>query len=228
MQTFIIEPHFDDAAYSVGGMLLTGRIDPLNALLISVFTRSEFAPYSTAKGIDEISALRLNETKSYCNTMGLLQVSLPYDEAPLRGYPLEQIFEVDYRNEDETALKSALSAQLQRLKNQYHPAEVFSPLGVSGHVDHKIVRECCEIVFGDELHYYEDLPYSGEIPKQEYTNWISSLTKNLAPVQLNSISVLAQRIDLLRLYKSQVAGKDVNSVCKYVESHKGERYWIKK
>ena len=60
MKTLLLEPHFDDTAYSMAGLILSGVISA-DSLIVTVFSRTLFAPYADASGIDQISALRYRE-----------------------------------------------------------------------------------------------------------------------------------------------------------------------
>jgi LmbE family N-acetylglucosaminyl deacetylase len=226
MQTIILEPHFDDAAYSMTGLLLSGVV-PADALIVTVFTRSQFAPYATASGLEQISALRYEEHEKFCERMAMNHCSLGYDEAPQRGWSMDDIFDNRYGNDTEPDLKQQIMYDLVSLDEGYMPDAVFAPLGICGHTDHLLVRECAEAVFPLKMSYYEDLPYAGEIPFVEYADWIIKLTKGLHPQTNRNIATLPARIELLKLYTSQVAEKDIRSVRNYIGMHQGERFWSK-
>lgn len=226
MITLILEPHFDDTAYSMSGLLLSGVIatDPL---IVTVFSQSTFAPYADASGQEQVSVLRYAEHDLFCKKIAARTQVLGYPEAPLRGWAINNIFDHRYGNDHERHLKQQIVADLEQLNEQHRPAQVYVPLGICGHIDHVLVRACAEQVFPSVIKYYEDLPYAGEIPSDEYNNWIKQLTGGLYPVTNSDTSTLEERIELLRYYESQVADKDIASVRKYVNIHQGERFWLK-
>lgn len=228
MNTLLFEPHFDDAAYSLSGLILSGVIDPMEAELVTVFTQSTFAPYANVKTIDEISALRAIESASFCQQLKLKNSTLGFSEAPIRGYSLDAIFDENYKSNLEQNLKDNLLKEMGRLKKQFQPSRIFCPLGISGHIDHFIVRECAEETFENQLFYYEDLPYAGEISSAEYQAWIDALTIDLIPLKNEWNSFLKERIRLLKTYQSQVADKDIQAVINYTERNVFERYWMRK
>lgn len=249
MRTLIIEPHFDDTAYSMTGLILSGTVaaEDDDILILTVFTRSIFAPYADASGVDQISALRYGEHKEFCEQIQVFHHILGYDEAPQRGWSMDELFDTLYGNDKERALKemeakeTALKERAQKelalkkqirddfvlLNESYKPDVVFSPLGICGHIDHILVRECAESVFSLQIRYYEDLPYAGEIPTAEYLSWINQLTNGLHPTKNPGVGRLARRIELLKLYQSQVTEKDIESVRNYLSMHQGERFWTK-
>jgi LmbE family N-acetylglucosaminyl deacetylase len=226
MRTLILEPHFDDTAYSMAGLLLTGVVGA-GALVVTVFSRSIFAPYAAVSGVDEISALRYREHKKFCAGISVMYRTLGYDEAPQRGWSMDNIFDTMYGKDDEMELKKRIAGDFVLLNESYMPDEVFAPLGISGHIDHVAVRECAEKAFPGKIKYYEDLPYAGEIQAVEYTKWIENLTKGLQPIQNPDADNLDRRIELLKSYRSQVAEKDIKAVRNYISMHRGERFWTK-
>ncbi|RBL92469.1 PIG-L deacetylase family protein [Chitinophaga flava] len=226
MSTLILEPHFDDTAYSMAGLLLSGVISA-DTTIVTIFSRSAFAPYSALSDTEKISALRYTEHKHFCKKIAVRAHVLEYDEALLRGWSISNIFDHTCDIDHEKQLKQRISSDLAMLNETLRPAEVYSPLGICGHIDHILVRQCAEQVFPLKIKYYEELPYAGEIRQEEYTHWISKLTKDLYPQINTDISVLEQRLSLLRFYRSQVTEKDITSVRKYMNMHQGERFWSK-
>ena len=92
--TILVSPHPDDVAYSVGGSLLTSFFQGPK-LILSAFTRSNFAPYSAgAHDTDTISRIRREEdmkfaqrTGSTCTWLNLPTSALVSDSGT-GGFPL--------------------------------------------------------------------------------------------------------------------------------------------
>lgn len=224
MNILVLEPHFDDTAYSMAGLLLSGMVAD-DVLVVTVFSRSEFAPYAAISGVDQVSARRLEEHKKFCQKISVMDLALGYDEAPQRGWSMDSIFDHLHSNDAEEDLKQSIMNDLLLLKEKFTPGKVYAPLGICGHIDHVIVRECAESVFASTIHFYEDLPYAGEINRSEYNEWIKKLTGALYPAINPDVSRLGHRLEYLKMYSSQVAKKDLASVRNYLRMHPGDRFW---
>ncbi|MBN2989008.1 PIG-L family deacetylase [Pseudomonas lactucae] len=139
--SLLLAPHCDDIAYSLTGRLFSGAESSRPLQLLTIFSESRFAPY--AAGITsqaQVSALRHAEDARFCAVLRLEPARLGLAEAPLRGYP-----DVDslFINSD-VPLEDPMVARLeQRLRRHIEgnvPTRVFAPLGIGGHVDHRITR----------------------------------------------------------------------------------------
>ncbi|MCW3464962.1 PIG-L deacetylase family protein [Chitinophaga nivalis] len=227
MKTMILEPHFDDTAYSMTGWLLLAKM-PADTITVTVFTRSTFAPYAEATGVEAVSALRYAEHKAFCQQASLTAHLLGYEEAPQRGWAMEHIFDNTLGAGTEWELQQRIQHDFRLLHQRFAPDQVYAPLGICGHIDHLLVRECAAQVFPGKISYYEDLPYAGEIQPEVYDDWIHQLTQQLYPRFNRDMSSLDQRIAWLRSYRSQVAEKDIAAVRQYIHRHQGERCWSEK
>ena len=76
-------------------------------------------------------------------------------------YPsLERLFgAVAPPEEGLVAALAARLAELAELAGEPGSTRIVAPLGVGGHVDHRIVRAAAERAFGASLLYYEEFPY---------------------------------------------------------------------
>ena len=226
MKTLVLEPHFDDTAYSMSGLLLSGSRED-EVLIVTVFSKCAFAPYANVSGIEEVSAFRLQEHKQFCEAVAVEGLTLNYHEAPQRGWPMDSLFYHLNCGGVEKELIQSITGDLENIKNSFKPHRVFAPLGICGHLDHVMVRQCSEKVFSGNIHFYEELPYAGEIDETEYNTWIQKLTVNLHPAIQPAADTIERRLEYLKIYSSQVAEKDLESVRKYLRIHQGDRYWSK-
>jgi LmbE family N-acetylglucosaminyl deacetylase len=180
----VIEPHMDDAALSAGGSLLHRR-GQCRITILSVVKWSNFTSYLLLRrnylNVREITALRQQESVLVARMLGAEHRCLDWTDAPLRFLPSErwspamieefnkapQDFAKGFPNPKEVSL---LAEQLTQELTMLQPDELWIPMGLGDHLDHRTTRSGClmALVQGRErflnvpVLMYEDLPYSGE------------------------------------------------------------------
>lgn len=180
----VIEPHMDDAALSAGGRLLHRR-GQCRITILSVVKWSNFTSYLLLKrnylNVREITALRQEESVLVARMLGAEHRCLDWTDAPLRFCPsvrwspatveefnrAPQDFAKGFPNPKEVSL---LAEQLMQELTMLQPDELWIPMGLGDHLDHRTTRSAClmALVQGRErfksvpVLMYEDLPYSGE------------------------------------------------------------------
>jgi LmbE family N-acetylglucosaminyl deacetylase len=224
-----LSPHCDDIAYSLAGRILSHGYRAAQGLVVTMFTQSNFAPYA-APDLDtnEITRLRRGEEAAFCDALNLQVVSLPLSEAPLRGYWTTGALFVTREAARLDPVIATVEVWLQALARQYEPDEVYAPLGIGGHVDHLVARLAAQSVFGTRcrLLLYEDLPYAGELVEEARLAELEQAAAGLRSMLIPSGDWLAAKLKLLRLYSSQVAAKDLQTVSAYTDLIGGERVWF--
>ncbi|MBA4383696.1 MAG: hypothetical protein C0410_03080 [Anaerolinea sp.] len=172
-----LSPHLDDAVYSCGGIikeLITQRI-PVEVW--SIFTAdppegalSPFAQslHSRWNEKSNPSWIRREEDKHALELLGGTYRHLYYPDCIYRRYPQtnEPIIkkDADLFSEDYVIEKDLLANLANDLKSHLPlGAEIISPLGMGGHVDHRITRLAAESL-GRPLWYYADYPYAAKDP----------------------------------------------------------------
>ena len=230
----LVSPHADDVAYSLGGHLVSGTIPAEYCHLLTIFTRSVFAPYhysdSTIQGEREISELRAREDEAFALKRGLVLHRMPLEEAPLRNGLIKEedlFIYVDHHYESKLGdWIDNLSEILVPWVSRYEI--VYGPLGLGGHFDHMLVRKalqkCSEII--STLRFYEDVPYAGEMPLNEYNRQISILTVGMDSATFAENGWLDEKLASLALYKSQIAENEIASVIEAICRVSGERVWF--
>jgi LmbE family N-acetylglucosaminyl deacetylase len=227
-RTLLLAPHCDDIAYSLAGRLLSGAESGARLQLLTIFSESRFAPY--APGVTsqaQVSALRHAEESRFCAALHLEHARLGLAEAPLRGYPdLDSLF-IDSDLPLEDPMVACLEQRLRQHIEDDAPARVFAPLGVGGHVDHRVTRAAAQRVFGNAcaLFFYEDLPYAGELSASELDRQLTRDAQGLRPLLTPLGDWLQDKLERLAAYPSQVAGKDLESVVTHAHLIGGERVW---
>ena len=180
----VIEPHMDDAALSTGGSLLHRR-GRCRITILSVVKWSNFTSYLLLKrnylDVSEISTLRQQESVLVARMLGAEHRCLNWNDAPLRFYPSErwspatveefnkapQDFAKGFPNPNEVSL---LAEQLTQELTTLRPDELWIPMGLGDHLDHRTTRSAClralvnarERFLNVPVLMYEDIPYSKE------------------------------------------------------------------
>jgi len=156
-----LSPHHDDAAFSLGAWISThpgGR-------LVNLFTRSisVFDKQATAKGVEEVSAVRAAEDVVFARRLGLERFALGLDEPKLSGRHSRDISLVGL---DIEQLREPLCAWLDRYADA--GSVIFCPAAIGNHVNHLATRMVTwewAVLRGREtnLRFYEDLPYASRL-----------------------------------------------------------------
>jgi LmbE family N-acetylglucosaminyl deacetylase len=218
---FIISPHPDDAAFSVGGVIAAQ--EKPTTIIITTFSKSKAGPGSDA---EITSALRAREDDEYAALVcaGLVRLGLP--DTSLRQHTQHA--------PEEAQLTTTLGSLLGSVMNVEEDAAVFVPLGIGGHPDHIHCRQAVTAIFGSAaLIFYEDLPYAQfaggphavkEIVNREHPG-LSEINVSLTSGQMK------KKMNGLDVYKSQLHPqwrKDIEAYGHALgmqNGHYGERYW---
>lgn len=238
-----LSPHLDDAALSCGGQIFQETAAGNPILIFSPMagepaanvTLSDFA--KTLHGRWELAqnavAARRAEDIAACHILGAdcLHGEIPdciYRTDPATGNPLypswQAIITTQHPADAETV------AQLvQQFKQLPSAEQVYAPLTVGNHVDHRLVRQAAEQLFGTKLRYYEDYPYAAEPQKvtavlssnpHHWQTDIVSLSETAVAAKVEAIWAYASqmstffngRVDLedkIRQYTKQVGGERI-------------------
>ena len=174
MNVVFLSPHLDDAVYSCGGlmasMMRSSRMVSVWTLFagdsqdaLSDFARELHQRWKTGK--EAVKARRIEDFKA-CTVMGVNARHFNHPDCIYR-YETASGKPVINRNEDlfnpgplvENDLIERISAELDATLPD--EVEVYCPLGLGGHIDHRLTREAAE-----RLHlplvYYADFPYAGK------------------------------------------------------------------
>lgn len=174
-----LSPHLDDAALSCGGHISQTTHAGHAVEILTLFAGDEPGPEAPPVsplvsrifelwGLEagEVMATRRREDFAAGATLGAEIAHWELQEAihrrhPTRGealYPtLEKLFGPIASEEE--AIVAALAARIVIHARESGATFIVAPLGVGGHVDHRIVRAAAERALGDALYYYEEFPY---------------------------------------------------------------------
>lgn len=222
-----IEPHMDDVALSAGGRLLLRRGER-PVVLLSVTRESNVSGYWTLQRefFDDaaITALREAESSLVAELTGGTHRTLGIPDAPLRYRPA-----TEWNAASLMALQDGLAAYLafppqadavralaQRLADEVlplDPAELWIPLGLGGHIDHRMTRDACVVMIAEHwdrfagipVLLYEDHPYSTYFPAQldQIVQAFAAHGTRLTPLPADITSVFDEKVRLVGVYASQ-------------------------
>ncbi len=211
-----LSPHLDDAALSCGGQIFqetTNRApilvvtpmagEPTADVPLSAFARALHQRWELAR--DAVRVRRAEDVVA-CQTLkaDYLHWSVPdciYRTDPATGEPRYPNWEsiITTRHPADEAVVDWLAARLRQL-----PAadQIYAPLTVGNHVDHRLTRLAAERVFGESLIYYEDYPYAAE--PEAVTAVLTPTPKQWQSTSFTlSATAVQSKIDAIWAYVSQ-------------------------
>ncbi len=175
----VIEPHMDDAALSAAGRLLHRR-GRCRITILTVVKWSNFTSYLLLKrnflDVREITELRLQESALAAKLLGAEHRTLDWTDAPLRLVSAESwsATTVEAFSANPWAFthlfpsRKEVSLIAERLVDHLGllaPDELWIPMGLGEHVDHRTTRSACLLMlaeardrFAVPVVMYEDLP----------------------------------------------------------------------
>jgi LmbE family N-acetylglucosaminyl deacetylase len=208
----VIAPHCDDAAFSVGGLLISLGL-PQAVTVTTVFTQSNYTiQRQLNNSTEEVTAIRKGEEKSFLASVGVQWIDLNLPEASLRGYKaLSDIFVARWADDP---IIDAVRNALHAIVTHTTPAIVGLPLGLGHHVDHLIVREVGRVLLTDlkiPFFFFEEIPYATRTSEVEIAKTAISVMPQAIPLRYDISSVLAEKLRLIAGYRSQVRVAEVDA-----------------
>ncbi|HET6465460.1 MAG TPA: PIG-L family deacetylase [Nitrospiria bacterium] len=221
----VIEPHMDDAALSAGGRLLHRR-DRCRITIVSVVGWSNFTTYLYLKrdflDARAITDLRLRESMLAARLLGAEHRCLNWTDAPLRFLPAERwsMETVERFVRARNAFVSMppapgdVSLLAERLTNEMNllaPDELWIPMGLGDHVDHRTTRSACiqmlvrggDRFAGIPVVMYEDLPYAGGDHAAQISAAFAARGTRLVRGTEDVTDVFEEKLRLISVYASQ-------------------------
>lgn len=172
-----LQPHFDDAVLSAGGMIRLQTGTGQRVLLVTVFggtppantPLSSFASQTHQRmglGMDAAEAVRQRraEDLAAAEVVGADVLWLDYPEAIYRGAPAtyqgdEALF--GSVSSADLALDEQLAAVFLNIAERAPLAALYAPMGIGHHVDHQLCCSAADRLAQRKLNvkFYEDFPY---------------------------------------------------------------------
>jgi len=251
-----LSPHLDDVTLSCGGQIARAARADVAVDILTIFAGDEPGPgervasplvteiyelWQLSPG--EVMATRRREDRDACRVLAAsarhweLREAIHRLDPDLGGalYPsMATLFGAVAAPEE--ALVASLARRFTELlapaalEASRAVPRIVAPLGVGGHVDHRIVRAAAERAFGDRLLYYEEFPYIVWKPFALRRAGISGRTWTAHRQPLSAEDVAA-RIAAIACYASQVtplfrtSENITRQVRRHVRRARGERLW---
>src|SRR5688500_9321039 len=139
----VLSPHPDDAVLSACQELIFHEADhPRGApLVVNVFSRAAWSRFpEVLKTLEQVQGIRRAEEELVARLTGNALHEMDLPEALLRGYTMENVFGEIHRDDAKTMDEVAGRVKDVAAKIGTEVPWVL-PLGVGGHVDHRITRE---------------------------------------------------------------------------------------
>ncbi len=227
----MLSPHCDDIPLSLGASLLAGEWgDEMHVVVVFSVSR-----YQLGKGwdndVDETTATRNGEERRAAAAAGYTLEFLGFPEPGVRpGYTqITDIFNPRLPFEPDPVWQPVRETLLALLGRE--TGVVVAPLGAGNHIDHRMVTACCREAAAGACSFtpvfYEDLPYAARFSSRDICRLASPLADGarLAPVLL-SRGNLADKMNLLTVYESQLSEDDYGSVADHWECRgRAELVW---
>jgi LmbE family N-acetylglucosaminyl deacetylase len=222
----VIEPHMDDALLSSGGRLLHRR-GRCRTTILSAVKWSNHTTYFNLKrdflNVREVTELRLQESALVARLLGAEFRCLNWTEAPLRLWPAERwslatvqtfheiprAFTGLFPNPKEVSL---LAEQLLHELTVLAPDELWIPMGLGDHVDHRTTRNACLLMMAEARNrfsgipvvMYEDVPYAAFFQHAAQIRCaLASSGTHLVRATEDITDVFEEKLRLLSIYGSQ-------------------------
>jgi LmbE family N-acetylglucosaminyl deacetylase len=165
VDTIVVSPHPDDAALSAAHVLLASHGE--SVMVVDVFSKTAWWRLSDSAGdLDEIQRVRFAEEQLVMRMAQAKLRVLGLPEALLRGHEMGEIFSCAIGEKDREVAGKIREATAAIAREHPH-AKWYLPMGVGGHVDHRIVREVVgEVLRGAgirEVFGYEEMFYAAEV-----------------------------------------------------------------
>ena len=195
MNWIYLSPHFDDAAFSCGGLIWeqVQKGDQVSIFTIcageppvgpiSEYAQGLHARWST--GLEAV-AVRREENRRSCQVLGAeaIDFTIPdviYRRSTSDGSPIcesDADLTAGLRPEE-----GHLIALLKKELDKRIPAdcEIISPLAIGGHIDHKLTRAAVESL-GRPARYYADFPYLLDLEDPQVNPEQRGMRQELHPI----------------------------------------------
>jgi LmbE family N-acetylglucosaminyl deacetylase len=211
-RALFLSPHFDDVALSCGGTAAEaaagGQVVVATIFAgqppgeLNAFARWQHDRWGTHDGaVDR----RRDEDAAAMRALGASAIWLDFPDAIYRdSWYLNDETLFGPINPGDAATSSSIRESITRLLATHQPEVVYAPLGVGGHVDHRMTRDAAIAGHrvGVELLLYEDFPYC--VTSDAVDRWRSELPLRLVPCLVDVTASLDARIRAIEAYPSQL------------------------
>lgn len=209
-----LSPHMDDAAISCGGRIIAQTARGERVLVVTLCTaapapegpfsdlaREFHAQWSLAP--EQAIAARLEEERLAMRRLGADYLWAGMLDAIYR-YPAAYNSRASLFNAPapDDPLFASLREFVGGLRERRPHATFYAPLGVGSHVDHLITHAAVRDTLGNEVRFYEELPYV--IMPGALDQRLAALDRPFAPNVIAIDTTLEAKIDTIAIYASQM------------------------
>jgi LmbE family N-acetylglucosaminyl deacetylase len=149
-------------------------------------------------------------------------IALDLPEALLRGHAMADVFSATPDGRDAEVI-GVIGEKVAALAREHGLAHWYLPLGIGGHVDHRIARDAALAALervgtkASHLHFYEDLPYAAKVgPGADFSHHLPG--RRLVEERLDIEDKLPWKIEVLRAYASQFQWAQVAEIGAYARA----------
>jgi len=225
-RVMVIEPHPDDAALSVGGLMLQRRAG-CEFFIVTMATQSVGTTYRQLHreffDIETVSGIRKAESEIVARLLWGHHIPLGLVDACSRYHPQNWTLDWFLRHEHAIYMYSHHSAGRDELEKwtltlakaiaDLQPEELWMPFGVGWQVDHQLTRHACLNVMQANpklleqcvCRFFQDVPYAEGNPAHTAT-LVQALKGAGARLEEERVDITAQmpeKLHLLSIYASQ-------------------------
>lgn len=239
-----LSPHLDDVVLSCGARVANASDRGVRVEILTVFAGDEpadpasplvdtiYSLWSLAAGT--VMTTRRTEDLEAARILGAAATHWEEREAihrrhPRTGAPLYPTIGRLFGPVDD-AEEGRIEELAGRLATLDHADLVVAPLGVGGHVDHRILRAAAERAFAADLAYYDEFPYVvwKRLALRRAIGWGRRFT---AEVEAPDAARQERKRAAILAYRSQIRGlfRDEAGLDRLLRRHQrragGERLW---
>lgn len=224
MPTLILSPHFDDAPLSLGQSLIDGELAGTRPVVGVVFGRSNWQRWfhPTRRRTPLVSMIRRAEERLNARRFGYSVKVGGLEEVILRTGQTDSAVFLD---PDVPVPDDLVAAVVDVISGWRSPGQlVLAPLGVGGHLDHRIVTAAAQrIVPSEHLGFYEDRPYASFLTDDQITARATQVDPLLRPRHA-SASIGSDKTGRI-FYPSQFDRYFLDAIAIDATSRRTERLW---
>lgn len=150
-----LSPHLDDVVFSCAGKILQDVANGCNVTIATVFS-------SGSETVFEEYNVRKAEDKSTIERLGAQCIWMEFPDAPFRSgfYNSFRRIILERDPNDNLEFVAQLQRAIENLAISLGANEIYAPLGVGTHIDHRLVFDAASGISGYPITYYEERPYA--------------------------------------------------------------------
>ncbi len=224
MNTLILSPHFDDAPLSLGQSLIDGELAGTRPVVGIVFGRSNWQRWfhPTRRRAPLVSMIRRAEERFNAQRFGYSVRVASLEELILRTGQIDSAVFLDPDVAVPDDMVAAVADVISGWRSEGQT--VLAPLGLGGHLDHRIVTAAAQrIVPPEHLAFYEDRPYASFLTDEQIGARATLVDPLLRPRHA-SASIGSDKTGRM-FYPSQFDSHFLDAIAIDATSRRTERLW---